>query len=48
MLCSQAEQPIGRGLNFLLRHPGAENRTNLLTQQRTTPGTPLVGVARTA
>jgi ABC-type cobalamin/Fe3+-siderophores transport system ATPase subunit len=48
MLCSQAEQPFGRGLDFLLGHPRAENRTNFLAQQFTTPRPPLVGVTRSA
>ena len=34
MLCSQAEQPFGRGLYFLLSDLGAEKRTDLLVQQR--------------
>src|SRR4051794_21416698 len=48
MLCGQAQQPVGRGPNFLLRDPGAKDRTNLLAQQRTTPCPSLVGVARAA
>ncbi len=44
----QAEQPVGGGLNFRLGHPGAENPTNLLAQQGTTPRPPLVRVTRAA
>jgi hypothetical protein len=46
MSCGQVEQRVGGGLKFRLRHAGAENRPNLLVQQRTTPPLPLDSVAR--
>src|SRR5690348_14771860 len=48
MSCGQAEQPVRRGLNLPLGHPGAQSRTDFLAQQGTAPGETLVRVARPA